>query len=126
MMEWEFLRRVLIVTLIVLLIIILYRRLLRFVGGKERFNNKYAFMAPLTSENGDEQTLTFELPESDTVRIIVQNAKSEELAIIVETTSLEPGKHSYTFSRSALPVEAYELVLITHNQRIERRINLKW
>jgi uncharacterized membrane protein YhiD involved in acid resistance len=90
MMEWEFLRRVLIVTLIVLLIIILYRRLLRFVGGKERFNNKYAFMAPLTSENGDEQTLTFELPESDTVRIIVQNAKSEELAIIVETTSLEP------------------------------------
>lgn len=122
MMEWEFLRRVLIVTLIVLLIIILYRRLLRFVGGKERFNNKYAFMAPLMSENEDEQILTFELPENDTVKIIVQNSNAEELAIIVDTTELNSGKHSYTFSRSALPSGAFELVLITHNQRIERRI----
>jgi uncharacterized membrane protein YhiD involved in acid resistance len=122
MMEWEFLRRVLIVTLIVLLIIILYRKLLRLVGGKERFNNKYAFMAPLVSENGNEQLLTFELPENDTVKIIVQNSNAEELAVIVDTTELNSGKHSYTFSRSALPVGAYELVLITHNQRIERRI----
>jgi len=122
-MDWDYWRRVLIVTLIILLIIIAYKKLLRLVGGKERFNNKYAYLAPLKTDQSGNSIVVFELPEDGMVSISVAGENNSNMAVLMEQTELKSGKHEITLSGIFERGAGLVLTLHTHNQKIERKLN---
>jgi hypothetical protein len=120
-MDWDYWRRVLIVTLVILLIIIAYRKLLRIVGGKERFNNKYAYLAPIKKDEQGNTVVVFELPEDGVVSLSL-SGDNENDVVIMEKTELKSGKHEITLSSAVKWHKGQVLSLHTHNQKIERKL----
>lgn len=118
-MDWGYWRSVLIVTLVVMVVILLYRNILRWIGGNARFDHKYAFLFPI-EENGSTLSFKFELPEKDTVSLLILNDQNTAEVYVLNEEKLAVGTYEYTIDASQLSGANLTCVLKTRNQSLER------
>ena len=122
-MDWGYWRSVLIVTLVVMVVILLYRNILRWIGGNARFDHKYAFLFPI-EENGSTLSFKFELPEKDTVSLLILNDQNTTEVYVLNEEKLAVGTYEYTIDASQLSGANLTCVLKTRNQSLERFFKL--
>ena len=117
--DWSFWQKVIIVMLTIIVVVLGYRKLLRTLGGNSRFDDRFAFLHPLVHSNGL-LVIQFELPEEDSVSLLVLDQHQVEVGKLLNQESLSPGNHRYEISTSEWQQQRYTVQLKSGNQRIER------
>ncbi|WP_306643819.1 hypothetical protein [Sanyastnella coralliicola] len=113
----ETLRNALLLALIVMLVYILYKRLVKKMGEKEA-SDAYAHIVSQKQEGGT-INLHIEVPNKDTLKVIVFNAAGEEVKVASNST-VDAGEHHVDVNIADLASGKYSLVLTTSNHRQER------
>jgi len=118
-MEWEYWRKVLIFTLSILVVILAYRKMLRWVGGNSRFDDKFAFLFPLEVRD-NLLLIKFELPEADTVSLSIVDEELREMERILEDVQLAAGTHEYEVDVRQWSDQRFTCILRSGNQTTEK------
>lgn len=119
-MDWSYWQKVVIVCLAIIVVVLGYKRLLRWVGGNARFDNKFAFLFPLEWKGPGILLVRFELPEADVVTLTIFDEQDKAVDVILDRVSLEQGEHHYEADMTTLSSQTYTCVLQSGNQKVER------
>lgn len=125
MESWLYWQKVVIVMLSIIVVVLAYRKLLRWIGGNSRFDDRFAFLQPIERVSQELLIVRFELPHFDTVTLsfIDQHSKSE--IVVLDEIQLESGTHQFDISTSGWNAADYSCVLKSGNQRIERMLKFE-
>ena len=119
MSEWPYWQKVIIVMLTIVVVVLGYRRMLRWIGGRSRFDDHFAFLFPLEQTSG-QLIVRFELPENDTVSLEVIDDQSQVIEVIFSNKALSAGEHRFEVNTSNWNHTSLEIHLKSGNQRIVR------
>lgn len=113
------LRNALLLTLIIMLVIVLYKRLLRFLGKKDKAAYAHLADEAVSVQNGH-ITVRFNLPEQGKTRLELRDESNKILQVIIDEADYPQQDHEVLIDVSALSPGRYSYHLITHNQQSQR------
>lgn len=117
--DWAYWQKVVIIMLSVIVVILAYRKLLRVLGGKSLFDDKFAYLHALERE-ANLLNIKLELPVADSVSLYVCTAESVEKIRLVDQQQIPAGVHHYQLDTFNWEKEQYTIILVSGNQTIER------